>query len=403
MTFKQIMRRYWYWFMTIPLLVTICCVWLFLIGAFDIVKPITISTNTPKNIDMYVDSTYHMVVTSDSDRKPTYSSSRPYVVEVDSDGFLISHDEGIAVVTVDFGVKKYNVTVSVFPYTYTWYLTTGDSFTQQDVYDAFPEVEHTIQSFSMSGSEYVENQPGDEPGRTVFTVTGEIAQDALPFYVAIGAPSEKNPEIITNKGQLTVFLVQTQDIKAERTAAYEQSLAAAQTPITQIPDRVDEALKVDCGYEIDLKPHLETEGYVTYMLQDVPDGFPAVIDQRGIVRVQALLNEFYVVAVVSTGETWRWRCTAVPQFMDLDLVVGEEVLLDDIISFIPTDVVRIECASAKIKTLYNEDGLMGFRALEATEQQVYVNCYSSMDENYIIYRIAVSIKDESADTEEENG
>ncbi|MBO4538748.1 MAG: hypothetical protein J5781_00615 [Clostridia bacterium] len=214
MTFKQIVRRYWYWFATIPVLITVCFVWLYLIGVFDTVKPIVISTNTPKNIDMYVDSTYHMVVTSDSDRTPVYTSSRPYVVEVDNDGFLIAHDEGIAVVTVDFGVKRYDVTVNVFSYTYTWYLTTDDSFTQQDVYDVFPEVAHTIQSFSMSGSEYVKSAPGDEPGHTVYTVTEEIPGDALPFYVAIGAPSKKNPELITSKGQLPVFLVQTQDITA---------------------------------------------------------------------------------------------------------------------------------------------------------------------------------------------
>ena len=396
------MRRYWYWFVVVPVLIAVSFVWMSFIGLFDTLKPIAIKTDTPKNIDMYVNSSYHMVVTSDSDRTPVYSSSRPYVVEAREDGFLIAHDEGIAVVTADFGVKKYEVVVNVFPYAFNWYLTTGDKFTQQDVYDVFSFAASDLSSFSISGNEHLETALNNETNVSEYVVTGEIPDDAAPVYISIGSPSNKNNLTFSTKGELTVYLVPSPEIKAERTAAYEKALKESRGALPDIPDRVDEEMVVDCGAVMELKPKISSEGHLSYYLQGVDPDFPLKIDQRGTIFSEALLDEFYIVAVVSSGEIWRWKCTAVPRSAPVYLSVGQKILLEDYASTIPSDVVRINSTSAKLEPLYSGEELIGYRALETTERYVFINCYSDEDKDYVTFRLVVTINDDPYEEPEEN-
>lgn len=402
LTFKQFMRRYWYWFVVVPVLIAVSFVWMSFIGVFDNVKPVTIKTDTPRNINMRVNSSYHMVVTSDSDRKPVYSSSRPYVVEVKEDGFLIAHDEGIAVVTADFGVKRYQVSVNVYPFALNWYLTTGDKFTRQDVYNTFYPIASDLSSISVSGSEYLESTWNEEINDEEYVVLGDIPDNEPPAFISVGSPSKKNSLLFSDKGVLTVYLVPTPEIKAERTAAYEKELEKNIPKTPDIPDRVDEELTVDCGSPVELKPKIVSEGYLSYYLQGVDEDFPIVLDQRGTIFSEALSDEFYIVAAVSGGETWRWKCKAEPRSAPVYLSVGQKMLLEDYASTIPFDIVGISCTSAKLEALYSDEELIGYRALETTEQHVFIDCFSDKSKNYVTFRFIVTINDDPYEEPEEN-
>jgi len=161
-----------------------------------------------------------------------------------------------------------------------------------------------------------------------------------------------------------------------------------------IPNRVDEELTIDCGYNMPVRPKLTTEGYVTYYLQGLPGDFPVALDQRGSVRVDAMTDEFYLTAVSSSGETWRWKCSATPRSAPVYVSVGQEFVINEYRSTIPNDVVRLDSPSVKLEAVYDEDGLHGYRALEVTEDCVYVNGYSD-DSDYITFRFNVYINNDA--------
>lgn len=396
------MRRFWYWFAVVPVLVAVSFVWMHFIGVFDTVKAIELRTNTPKSIDMYVNSSYHMVVSSDSDRKPVYSSSRPYVVEVREDGFLIAHDEGIAVITADFGIKKYEVAVNVFPYAANWYMTSGDTFTQSDVYKLFSNVASDLGSISVSGSEHLKSTWNNEKNEEEYSVVGTVPEDAVPAFFSVGSPSKRNGMDFSTKGVLTVYLVPTAEEKEARTAEYEKSLADARAALPDIPDRVDEVLSIPCGSPIELVPKITSEGYVTYYLQGVDVEFPIVLDQRGAISADAMLDDFYIVAVVNNSEIWRWKCSAEPRQSHVYLSVGQKFLFEDYESTIPFDVCGVSTKSGKLEPLYNGEELIGYRALETNEQNVYIDCYSYKDKDYVTFRFVVTINDDPYEDPEEN-
>ncbi len=397
------MRRFWYWFVVVPVLIAVSFVWMYFIGVFDTVKPIEITTDTPKSIEMYVNSSYHLVVSSDSGRKPKYSSSRPYVVEAKENGFLIAHDEGIAVITADFGVKKYEVAVNVYPYAAAWYLTTGDTFTQSDVYKLFSNVASDLGSISVSGREQLESTWNDEKDEEEYVVVGEVPEDAAPAFFSVGSPSKRNGIDFSTKGVLTVYLVPTEEEKKAKTEEYEKALAEARADLPEIPDRVDEELVFSCGSPIELEPKIASEGYVSYYLQSVQEDFPIVLDQRGTIASDAMLEEFFIVAVVNNSEIWRWKCTAEPRQAQIYLSVGQKFLFEEYESTIPFDIIGVSTKSPKLEPLYNGEELIGYRALETNEQNVYIDCYSYKDKDFVTFRFVVDINDDPyEDPEEQN-
>ncbi len=400
---KAFLRRYWYWFVAVPLLVTVSFVWLYFIGAFDSVNAIVIKSSTPKDINMPVDSMYHIVVTSDSDIVPTYSTDHPSIVEVTRDGYLISHKEGTAVVTVAFGTrKKYEVAVTVSSYYMVWYLTTGDSFYIEDVYATFPGNSSKLKNYDMKRNEYLDIAL-DEDGKQYFYVKENVPADCEPVLVYVSAENEQDSSKIDQKGVLTIFLVPTEEEKTAKMATYQDGLIAEGKLMDVPDDQVDEELEFSCGAPYELHPKLTAGGFVQFFLDGLPDpDFPVELVQTGKFAINAMLPEFYIIAVVDNKEAYRYKCKAVPTSTDLELEVGDRVIMEDYRDMMGDEQIRFSADSPKLEEYYDEAGaFVGFTATQSTEGVVHIDCSSYEDRDYVTYRFNVVIKNKSVATYDE--
>ena len=397
-TFKQVLKRYWYWFATIPLLIVVSFVWLYFIGVFDTVNAIVVRSTAPQDINLPVNSTYHLVVTTDTGDTPVYSSNHPSIVEVTSDGLLITHNEGAAIVTASFGKKKYQVAVSVSAFAKVWYLTVGDTFSQSDIYNAFPEVSYLLQSVEMSFAdfpEYLDVTPGENG--VEYVVKDNIPDDESigGFFYVYGLDEDGRSD---QKGVLSLRLVTSPEVKEQKTAEYLKSIG--DTAALEIPkDQIDEEVEFDCGSDHEFRPKLKTTGLVRYVAEGIPEGFPYILQQTGSIYLDVMLEDFYVSAVVvDTGEVYRYKCNVLPMSSGITINVGETMLISEYENMVPidgmTDPSRIKYTSlsAKLREVYDDNGkLIGFYAAEATEKYVCINCSTYEEPEYVRYRFVVTI------------
>ncbi len=398
-TFKLVLKRYWYWFATIPLLFVLSFVWLYFLGVFDTVNAIVIQSATPESINLPVDSMYHIVVTSDIGVKPVYSSNHTSIAEVTQDGLIITHKEGTAVITASFGKKRYEVAVSVSGYGNTWYLTAGDTFDDNDVYSAFPSIAKSLQMVTTDTNGYIDSYLGEDGA--VYTVTDKVKKEGtgLAFFYVYSAAEDESSDF-EQKGVLTIRVVEDEKTKQEKQSAYQKYIFENEKSIEIPKDRVDEKLEIACGSTYDLLPTLKTEGFVRFEAEDVPDDFPIILTQTGQVSMDAMLSKFYINAVVGTGEVYRYECTATPRFMAITLQVGEEFIFEDHLDLFPSDIAEMEqknfvSASDKLQEIRDDfNKLIGFKAVEKTQEYAYLNFSPYGNEKYVTFRLVVSISDD---------
>ena len=400
-TFKAVLRRYWYWFVAIPVLLCVSFVWLYFIGVFDSVNAIVIRTSTPEAISMPVDSMYHMVVTSNSDIPPVFSSNHTSVVEVTEDGFLIAHKEGSAVVTATFGKKRYQVAVNVYALSVAWYMVAGDSFTQEDVFAAFPDVSD-LGGVDITGNGYLEKTYDGETEK--YVVQEGYDADIQPIYIyATNMDWEGNLLKQQAKGMITLWLVLTEAEKQEKIEEYQKSFAQEE-PVAVDLSRVDENLVIECGGTNSLRPKFTKEGFVKFYVEgDFDDEFPLRIDQTGEFAIEAMLNEFYIIAIVNNEEAYVYKCKANPRSTVVNLSVGEKMIIEDYYGSISVEVVRFSSVSSKLSPLYGDAGdFIGYTALERTDENIYIDCTSYEDKDYITFRFIVRIDDNPLPEGDEN-
>lgn len=399
-TFKAVLKRYWYWFATIPVLIAVSFIWLYFIGTFDKVNAIVIRTSTPQTISMPVDSLYHMVITSETGELPVYTSSNPKIVEVSDDGYLLSHNEGLAKVTADFGKKKYVVTVLVSSLGVVWYKTAGDSFTNDDIFAAFPTLTN-LQGVSITGAKYIETHFEDTPVR--YDVLGGFPEDTAPVFIYVTTPDADNGTLTDEqRGVITLWLVQTTEEKDQRTAAYQKYLADQLVTPTIPQDQVDEVLEIECVVdELVLRPALQREGFVRFYIESDYDDFPFHLDQLGNFSVDASASEFFIDVVVDNKEVYRYKCSSTPFTSTIYLSVGETMYFDDYTDNILPGITKFSANSAKLQALYDDnEKLIGYKALESTDNFLYI--YGSYPEydKYLSFRFKTYISNGPSEEEE---
>lgn len=393
-SFKTVLRRYWYWFATIPVLFVVSFVWLYFIGVFDSVNAIVIRTSTPDAIEMPVESMYHMVVTSDSGETPVFSSNHPSIVEVTEDGYLISHREGSAVITASFGKRRHEVAVTVTALSTVWYLMPGDAFTRSDVFAAFPSISG-LSGIQVSGNGFLKTE-FPEGGDEKYVVQEGFSEGVAPVYIyatALGWEGDTLKE--ETKATVTLWMVPTAEEKEKKMDAYQKYIFDGETVDVKL-DGAEETMTVECGVIYDLRPKFLKDGFVKFYVDgNFEDDFPIRMEQTGALTVDAMIDEFFVVAVADNEEFYRYKIKANPRISNLTLSVGQEILMEDYYKDIPIDVARFSSTSSKLQPLYGDEGdFIGFKALEVTDMGVYIDCSSYIDKDYIGFRFNVSINDD---------
>ena len=129
--FKKFMKRYWYWPVTLVVLLGVSLGWCYGLGFFD--EPVELIYSGPETIDLYVNSYYNVGVKASNGEDVNYYVADGFedIISVDSLGKVYGKKNGIAELIAEVGNIKKSIYVNVNVYTIKWVLQIGDIITNE--------------------------------------------------------------------------------------------------------------------------------------------------------------------------------------------------------------------------------------------------------------------------------
>ena len=131
--FKKFMKRYWYWPVTLVVLLGVSLGWCYGIGLFD--GPIDLIYDGPETIDLYVNSYFNLGVKASNGKDINYYVEDGFedIISVDSLGKVYGKKEGLGKIVAEVDGNRKYIVCNISIYSIIWVLQVGDRITYDDL------------------------------------------------------------------------------------------------------------------------------------------------------------------------------------------------------------------------------------------------------------------------------
>ncbi len=406
-------RRFWYWFVTVPVLIAVSVVWLYFLGVFEDTrtKKVTLSTSSPESIFLLPENLFRFFVTASDGSSITYSSSDENVAEVSEEGIVYTHSPGTCDIYAKAADQSVRLSVIVSRYAIKWFKVAGDTFTDDDILSAIPDLEGvvtgytpgesydcytTFQNEQTVGSSYRINGIGSSP------IWDDYTYFAITLY---GMESYVDPVYgdmyrTVSLGEILVYVFAEEDARDTAQTNYDlQHQREALEPMNTFAKEID----LTCLSVIDVLSEIvpefvdvTTSGLVSFYLEDCSVSY--TVKQSGKLVVSSKCTCYIRVYI---GETLynRYRLNVNPIEVSESYSLQDFITVDSLREKAPNDVASFSASDKRLIPQYEGGNLIGFIANELADPgTLFILGKDSGD--HLIFRSKIAIY-EKIDYDEE--
>ncbi len=404
---KKFFRRYWYWFVTIPVLIAVVFVWLYFLGIFEKSAPIVLNSSTPLTIDLYVDTSYRFSVTKENtDADIVFSSSMPDVVAVDETGMMTAHEEGTSIVTAKLGNHTKKVTVNVFCHEYKWFVTENETFSKKDIFNAFSYLGNSVTDTAFVNFDLLEVTDVDDGGeiytvRTLGAKETRLNDDYDLTYVELSGNREKGNKIVSvRKAILYIYVFEDTEKRDAAKADYEKLVGKPQEIIPPAFDKakIDVTKTFIVGEICSIIPSFSGSGLVLYSYEcadELSEKATVSLSQTGTVTAYEKAHLYVTAFIADADYVCRYDLSFEPSTTAVEIRLNEEpIYLNDYEGFFPENTAEIVPSSERLQPILDGDEgtVIGYKGVTTTRENEPVYLYAKDQKGAVIAQIAVTIK-----------
>lgn len=406
--FKKFMKRYWYWPVTLVVLLGVSLGWCYGLGFFD--EPVELIYSGPEEVDMYVNSYYNLNVKStDENLIVNYYVEKGFedIINVDSLGKIYAKKSGIGKVIAEIDNVKKSIYVNVSLYRVIWVLQVGDKISYDDMVFGLGKHVNGINSYTVSRdtSSSDESNSNAEPIQILKEYTGEKGTLDWGYEVI-------------NEGRATLLLSSSKGVLCEAEIYAYQKLEEGQRQFEREPNiyQINQSLDttkisrtiellIDETYEIS-PISFNVSGNIIYH-----SSTPGVVNLHQDGSMTANAEGTTIVSILCTGEDTyenykiRVKVPEIPFYKNIEDTENSrtEIYLDETIKeselrafYGGERLYEYRTNSNAFNVYYDENGEKCFEAVKLTDtQDAFIIAY---DRNGIaVFKFKVNIIEKPED------